>query len=139
MPVGVGQLRRRPRHYATAVTAAELGRNAETAVADCLFAEGFSILGRNIRLGSLELDIVARKGSLLAVVEVRARRPGALVGAFASVTSTKRARLLRAVQRLWREHLSSLPGIERVRIDVAAVTFVGRQTRIEYAKGALGA
>jgi len=119
------------------VRPAELGRNAEVAVADYLFAEGFSILSRNVRLGSLELDIVARKGSLVAIVEVRSRRPGALVGAFESVTATKRARLLRAVKRLWRESLSALHGIERVRIDVAAVTFAGGLTRIEYAKGAL--
>jgi putative endonuclease len=116
---------------------ADLGRNAETAVADCLFVEGFSILGRNVRLGSLELDVVARKGSLMAVVEVRARRSGALVGPFASVNYTKRSRLRRAVQRLWRERRSAMPGVERVRIDVAAVTFVGGQTRIEYAEGAL--
>ncbi len=133
------QLRQRPGRHATVTAAAELGRNAETAVADFLFVEGFSILERNVRLGPLELDVVARKGPLLAVVEVRARRPGALVGAFASVTSTKRARLRRAVRRLWRERLSAVPGIERVRIDVAAVTFAMGQTRIEYAPGALGA
>jgi putative endonuclease len=119
------------------VTRAELGRNAEVAVADCLFVEGFSILARNVRLGSLELDIVARKGPLVAVVEVRARRPGALVGPFASVTFTKRVRVRRAVRRLWRERLSAMEGVERLRIDVAAVTFVGGQPRIEYAEGAL--
>jgi putative endonuclease len=119
------------------VRAADLGRNAETAVADYLFANGFSLLARNIRLGPLELDVVARRGLLVVVVEVRARRPGALVGAFASVTSKKRARIRLAVQRLWRERLSSVSGIERVRIDVAAVTFVHGQTRIEYAAGAL--
>jgi Holliday junction resolvase-like predicted endonuclease len=71
---------------------------------------------------------------------VRARRPGALVGAFASVTATKRARLRRAVRRLWRERLATVRGIERARIDVAGVTFAMGQTRIEYAPpGALGA
>jgi putative endonuclease len=119
------------------VSAADLGRNAETAVADCLFADGFSVLGRNVRVGHLELDVVARKGALLVVVEVRARRPGALVGAFASVTAPKRERVRRAVQRLWRERLSAIRGVERVRIDVAAVTFARGQTSIEYAEGAL--
>lgn len=120
------------------MTSTEVGRRAETAVADCLFAEGFTILGRNVRLGSLEIDVLARKGPLVLIVEVRTRRKGALVGAFASVTSTKRVRLLRAARRLWRERLSTVPGIERVRIDVAAVTFSGGQTLVEYAKGALG-
>jgi hypothetical protein len=41
------------------------------------------------------------------------------------------------VRRLWRERLSTMAGVERLRIDVAAVTFVGGQPRIEYAEGAL--
>jgi putative endonuclease len=117
------------------VTRTEVGRRA---VADCLFVKGFTILGRNVRLGSLELDVVARKGPLVVVVEVRARRRGALVGPFASVTIAKRGRLLRAARRLWRERLSTLPGIDRVRIDVAAVTFTGNATLVDYATGALG-
>ena len=120
-----------------ALNPAELGREAEIAVADCLFAQGFSVLGRNVRLGALELDVVARKGPLVVVVEVRSRRPGALVSAFASVTATKRARVRHGVRRLWREHLYAMPGIERVRIDVAAVTFINGETRIDYAAGAL--
>jgi len=119
------------------VTSADLGRRAEAAVADCLFAEGFAILGRNVRLGPLELDVVARKGPLLAVVEVRTRRKGALVGAFASVTPTKRARLLLAARRLWTKRLRADPTITRVRLDVAAVRFEGGKTLIEYAAGAI--
>jgi putative endonuclease len=67
-----------------------------------LFARGFSVLARNLRLGVLEIDIVARSGSLVVVVEVRTRGQGSFVGAFESVTPTKRANLTRAVARLWR-------------------------------------
>jgi putative endonuclease len=119
------------------VSAADLGRNAETAVADCLFADGFSVLGRNVRVGRLELDVVAQRGPLVVIVEVRARRPGALVGAFASVTAAKRERVRLAVQRLWRERLSAMQSVERVRIDVAAVTFARGRTTIDYAEGVL--
>jgi putative endonuclease len=119
------------------VNSTALGRRAEDAVADYLFARGLSILGRNVRLGALELDIVARAGSVVIVVEVRTRRVGGWVGPFASVTGEKRLRLRRAVERLWRSRLSRMPGVERVRLDVAAVTFVGGQTRIEYAERAL--
>jgi Holliday junction resolvase-like predicted endonuclease len=85
----------------------------------------------------LELDVVARHGPLLVVVEVRTRRLGAMVGPFASVTWMKRMRLLRATERLWRSGVVRLRGIERVRIDVAAVTFDGGKTIVEYAKGAI--
>ena len=119
------------------MTAHELGRRAEVVVADELFARGFAVLARNVRLGALELDVVARRGPLVVVVEVRARRPGALVGPFESVTRAKRARLLQAVNRLWRRRLAAMSDVERVRIDVASVTFEGDRTKVEYAEGAI--
>ena len=65
MRSGARQLRQRPGRHGAVTAAAELGRNAETAVADFLCVEGFSILERNVRLGPLERDVVARKGPLL--------------------------------------------------------------------------
>jgi putative endonuclease len=119
------------------VTRAELGRRAELAVADFLFAHGFDVLARNLRLGRLELDVIARKQALLVVTEVRTRGPGAYQRAFESVSWTKRARLLKAVDRLWARRGTLARGIERVRIDVASVTFAGGETRIEYVPAAL--
>ncbi len=118
-------------------SALDRGRLAELAVADYLVADGFIVLGLNMRLGRLELDVVAQRGDLVAVVEVRTRGSGSFEGAFESVSPRKRARLLRAVERLWQERLAAMPSVERVRIDVAAVTFDGGTTRIEYAAGAI--
>jgi putative endonuclease len=137
MPSVKGQLRQRTRRDGK-LTRAELGRRAEAAVADLLFAKGFSVLARNLRLGALELDIVARKGALVVVVEVRTRGAGAWVGALESVTWTKRQRLRKATARLWRTRLVTMRSVERVRIDVAAVSFVGTETRVEYIPGAVG-
>jgi putative endonuclease len=114
-----------------------LGRRAELAVADFLFARGFSVLSRNRRVGALEIDIVARKGRLVAIVEVRTRGPGALTSAFESVNLEKRQRLRRAAQRLWRVELARIKDVDRVRIDVAAVTFRGANTSVEYIEGAI--
>ena len=119
-------------------TRTALGRLAETAVADYLVAAGYEVLARNLRLGALELDVVARRGPLVVVVEVRTRGPGALEGPFESVTPAKRARLRRAVARLWRERLEGMPEVRRVRIDVAAVRFEAGQTRVEYVEDAMG-
>ena len=120
------------------VKRAEIGRRAELAVVDYLVVRGFSILGRNVRLGPLELDIVARQGSLVAVVEVRTRGATAFEGAFESIGPTKRARLRKAVDRLWRETLEAMKDVERVRIDAAAGTFEGGVTSVEYVEGAIG-
>ena len=101
-------------------------------------AQGYEIVSRNLRLGHLEIDIVARRDALAIMVEVRSRGPGALETAFASVASRKRMYLLNAADRLWRYHLAKLPGIERMRIDVASVTFDADGTpRIEYHAGAI--
>jgi putative endonuclease len=113
------------------------GPIAERAVADYLVAAGFTILGRNVRLGRLELDIVAQKDDLVVVVEVRTRGPGAFQGALESVAGEKAARLREATKRLWDTQLASRPDVKRVRIDVAAVTFEGGRTHVEVIEGAL--
>lgn len=103
-----------------------------------LLVDGFEVLARNLRLGALEIDIVARRGALLVVTEVRTRSAGWLVGPFESIGRTKRARLFKAAGRLWRQRPAWTQGIDRFRLDVAAVTFVAGETHIEYAPGALG-
>jgi putative endonuclease len=115
----------------------ERGRRAELAVADFLVARGFAVLARNLRLGALELDVVARRGGLVVVVEVRTRGAGSFEGAFESISRTKRARLMRAVDRLWRQRFARRPDVERLRIDVAAVRFEAGQTWVEYVEGAV--
>jgi putative endonuclease len=112
-------------------------RRAELAVADYLFARGFRILARNLRLGALELDVVACCRGLVVVVEVRTRGTGSYQGPFESIGPSKRARMVRAVDRLWRERLAANRAFDRVRIDAAAVTFVREQTRVEYVPGAI--
>ena len=116
-----------------------LGRRAELVAADYLVARGFRILARNLRLGRLEIDIVARQGPLVVAVEVRTRGPGAYERALESIGPAKQARLVAAVERLWSSRLVRMPDVERVRIDVAAVRFERGQTLIEYVPGAVGA
>jgi len=114
-----------------------LGRRAELAVADYLTALGFGILDRNVRLGPLEIDIVARRGPLVVAVEVRTRGPGSYERALESIGHTKRTRLRSAVNRLWRTRLARSKDVQRVRIDVAAVRFENGQTKVEYIEGAV--
>lgn len=117
----------------------ERGARAEDAVVHLPTTRGFAILGRNVRLGKLEIDVIARKGALAAIVEVRTRGEGSYAGPLESIGARKRATLLRAAERVWREKLSKLDGVERLRLDVAAVTFDGVGTHVEYIEGALTA
>lgn len=49
------------------------GRRAERLAAFWLALRGFQILGRRFRAAGGEIDIVARRGGLLVLVEVKAR------------------------------------------------------------------
>jgi putative endonuclease len=99
----------------------EIGARAEALVAEHLAAAGLEILAVNLRVGHLEVDVLARDGAVIVIVEVRARGPGAWVRPLDSVDATKRARLRRAGERLWRERFARDASVERMRFDVAAV------------------
>jgi putative endonuclease len=112
------------------------GRDAEDLAAAHLIDDGFRVLWRNVRIGSLELDLVAKKDDLVVVVEVRTRGAGSFEKPLESVSMTKRRMLLRAVRGLWRGRLKKMPDVLRVRIDVIAVDFESETPRIEWIRGA---
>jgi putative endonuclease len=109
-----------------------LGARAEALVAEYLVREGYEIVARNLRLGALELDIVARRGPLIAVVEVRTRGPGAFTSGFGSIDAVKRERIRRAGERLWRRRYRRDLSVERLRFDVASVRFDREPPALEY-------
>jgi putative endonuclease len=111
---------------------AALGQRAENAVALHLEGAGFEILARNLRLGRLELDIVARRAELVLVVEVRTRGAGAWTTGLGSLSRAKRNRIRRAGQRLWRDRFKGDPSVERMRFDAASVHFSGDRADIDY-------
>lgn len=113
-----------------------LGDRAEDAVADYLVAHGFSIVSRNLRLGMLELDIVARHEELIVVVEVRTRSTASYTTGLSSLDPKKRARIREAGQRLWDRRYRRDPSAARLRYDVASVTFRGEDAQVEYVPAA---
>lgn len=70
------------------------GRFAEALAAVLLRAKGYRILARRYRSAAGEIDIVARRGNVIAFVEVKARPDAA--SAAEAVTSRQRRRLWRA-------------------------------------------
>lgn len=94
----------------------QTGRAGEDSAAAALEAAGFTILLRNYRCRAGELDLVARRGTLLVIAEVRCRAREDYGGAAASVTYRKQRRIVRASRHLLTRHraLALLP----VRFDV---------------------
>ncbi len=96
-------------------------------------AHGFEVIARNLRLGYLEVDVLARKGPVVVLVEVRTRGRGSYLTAFESVSAVKRRRLRRAAQMIWRRMRGDLT-IDRVRIDCIAVDLTTTPVTVEYAR-----
>jgi len=99
----------------------QFGRAAEEAAARYLTQSGWRLLGRNVRIGRGELDIVARRGRVLAFIEVKARRTHTCGAPEDAVSSLKRRQVARLAE-LW---LAARPwatdGIDDVRFDIIAV------------------
>ncbi len=98
-----------------------LGRYGEDVACRHLLTTGWEILERNWRCGAGEIDIVARDGEALVVVEVKTRSSDTFGSPQEAVTPAKVARL-RTLAAMW----LSGPGVYRrppteVRVDVVAV------------------
>ncbi len=71
------------------------GRWAERLAVALLWLKGYRLLGRNVRTPFGEIDLLARRGRVLAVIEVKARPD--LATARAAISPHQQARLLNAV------------------------------------------
>lgn len=115
-----------------------IGAAAESVAADYLERQGAEILFRNYRRRLGELDVVARQGEVLLIVEVRTRSSDAFGGAAASVNGTKRRRIVRAAQQLLQHH-RSLARL-RARFDVIVVRDpLAAEPKVEWLRGAFDA
>lgn len=75
-----------------------LGRKAETLCVASLILRGYRILARGYRTPVGEIDIVARRGRILALIEVKARAD--MATAAEAIGPRQRRRILRATGRL---------------------------------------
>jgi putative endonuclease len=97
------------------------GRLAEGMAGWALRLRGFRIVGRNVRVAGREVDIVARRGGLLVVCEVKARRGTRFGAPAAAVGDHKQRRLREAAEVL----MARDPSVRHVRFDVIAVEGFG--------------
>jgi putative endonuclease len=76
------------------------GLAAEERAIRYLLSCGFAVLAHRWRVGHSDIDIIARRGVLVAFVEVKARRGDAFGGPLEAVTGAKQRELVRAA-RAW--------------------------------------
>ena len=97
----------------------ELGRLGEEEAVQYLRARGWSILGRNVRRGRREVDVIAFRGRVLAFVEVKCRRGRRYGHPLEAITLAKQQRIA-GVARSWLQRRPLPPGT-LVRFDAISV------------------
>jgi putative endonuclease len=97
------------------------GRAAEAAAARYFVRNGWTLLGRNVRIARGELDLIARRGHVLAFVEVKARRTAAYGAPEDAVDRRKRRKVARLAELWLAARPWALRGVSDVRFDVVAV------------------
>lgn len=106
------------------------GKDAENLAADYLQRAGLKLVARNYRCRYGEIDLIARDGETLVFVEVRMRSSDRFGGAAASITATKRAKLVRAA----RHYIANVAQPPQCRFDALLVN--GQERSIEWLKSA---
>jgi putative endonuclease len=109
-----------------------LGSAAEERAAQLLQLAGYDIVVRTFRCRMGELDIVARRGSLLVIAEVRLRRSGRFGGPGASISPAKRARIVRAARFL----LATRPCLAALAVRFDALLLHSGAGPIDWIEGA---
>lgn len=99
----------------------ELGVRGERVAERALLGRGYAILDRNWRCPEGEIDLVARDGETLVVVEVKTRSSTAFGHPFEAITPAKVARLRRLATAWLHAQRGLSPRPRRLRIDAIAV------------------
>lgn len=99
----------------------DLGRAGEQRAAEHLRGLGYEVLDRNWRCPQGEVDIVARRGDELAIVEVKTRRGLGFGHPFEAIDARKRQRLWRLAFAWAAEHPAQARGTELV-VHAIAIT-----------------
>lgn len=111
------------------LTGSSLGEMGEELAAKFLKKKGYSIICRNFRCRSGEVDIIARHEGVLVFIEVKTRRSKSFGSPAAAVTPRKQQQIVKgAMEYLVREDLFDT----EARFDVVSILVqAGSKPRIE--------
>ncbi|MGK0414603.1 MAG: putative endonuclease [Polaribacter sp.] len=110
----------------------ELGKKGEKLAIDFLIKNEYKILEKNYRYLKAEVDIIAKKGAVLAVVEVKTRSTDYFGDPQDFITPKKIKLLLSAVDYYVVQRDLDV----EVRFDIIAIIHQKNETKIEHLKDA---
>ena len=109
------------------------GVEGEAAAWEFLEERGWALLAHRFRLGRPEVDLIVRKGSLVAFVEVKTRRGSAFGSPLEAITWHKKREIVR-VARGWMDR-HGRPG-DVYRFDVIGVTMSAVGMKVQHVEDA---
>jgi putative endonuclease len=110
----------------------ELGKKGEQLAVDFLLKNNYEIVERNYRFDKAEVDIIAKKDSILAIVEVKTRSTVDFGNPQDFVKPKQIQRLVKAV-----DEYVTVNGLDvEVRFDIIAIVKEGGRFNIEHLENA---
>jgi putative endonuclease len=109
-----------------------LGKLGEETAARFLQERGYAIIARNYRYQKAEIDLIARNGDTVAIVEVKTRTGRPLVNVLETVNRRKRERIIQAA-----DHFILSNGLQvETRFDIIWITRSKQDFRVEHIQNA---
>jgi Predicted endonuclease distantly related to archaeal Holliday junction resolvase len=110
----------------------ELGKMGEDIAAKYLFEKGYEIVTRNWHHGHEEIDIVAKDGDMLVIVEVKTRKTDEFGDPDLAVTKGKQRSVIRTADAYVIEHDLDV----ETRFDIVSVVMAQGKIEIEHIEDA---
>lgn len=110
----------------------ELGKKGEQLAVDFLLKNNYEIVERNYRFNKAEVDIIAKKACILAIVEVKTRSTSDFGNPQDFVKPKQIQRLVKAVD----EYVNANELNVEVRFDIMAIVKEGNGYKIEHLENA---
>lgn len=110
----------------------ELGKKGEQLAVDFLLEHGYEILERNCRFAKAEVDIIAKKESLLAIIEVKTRSTNDFGNPEEFVKPKQIQRLVNAVDTYIIENELEV----EARFDIISIVKNGKNFHVEHLQNA---
>lgn len=106
----------------------EFGQKGEDLAVEFLLKNGYQILERNWRFQKAEVDIIAQKGEILAIIEVKTRSSID----FGNPQDFVKPKKIRLLVNAINEYVISKNLDVKVRFDIIAIVQKGIQTDLEH-------
>jgi putative endonuclease len=114
------------------MTKDELGNWGEEYSVVYLQKKGYEVVERNYRFQKNEIDIIAKFGNNLIIVEVKTRQTAEIGEPWRAVTKSKQKQIIKVANQYVQAHQIDLD----VRFDIVSIVHNSYRTEIEHIEGA---